>query len=733
MTDPYEHREVLAMKEQGKSKVRTVVRSIGTRSAIAAIIVFLLTVAATCVGAYRLYTATKQDLQLQGKVNAVQAAKEFDGYLLVRKSTVILAGHVVDEMIRQGRPNSEILSYLTAESLSIEKGIDKDYTGLYGWINGEYLDGEGWVPDADYVPVERPWYVETIADDSDITFVKPYLDVQTRTILTTVARKLSDGKSVIALDITLKRIQEITEEIAEQTPDSFGIVLDDKGQVIAHSNASELGKNYLEEEGTPGAILADRLFHGNGKQFELGLNKQTYMVFAEEIEGGWLSISLINTKVFYQPLKIILFFLVLLTVLEAIVFIVVLYNLSEKNLALASAQEAHDASRAKSRFLSRMSHEIRTPINAIIGLDSIALHDESISPRTRDELNKIGTSARHLLSIVNDILDMSRIESGRMELKEEIFSFQEFLDQINIIVNGQCQEKGLRFVQNRTTELEDYYKGDSLKLKQVIINILGNSVKFTDPPGEITFLVGQTHLTSDKAEILFTMKDTGIGIDKEYLPRLFDAFSQEDTDNTSRYGGSGLGMAITRSFVEMMEGDIQVESEKGVGTTFFVTVNLGRVQESELLPEKKEEEAQTEASLEGLHVLIAEDQEMNAEVLADLLDLEEITSEWARDGSQAVDLFARSEKGHFDAILMDMRMPVMDGLAATRNIRSLERSDAASIPIIALSANAFEEDVKQCLQAGMNAHLSKPVDIDLLKKCLADQISCAAAQRHSPG
>ena len=183
----------------------------------------------------------------------------------------------------------------------------------------------------------------------------------------------------------------------------------------------------------------------------------------------------------------------------------------------------------------------------------------------------------------------------------------------------------------------------------------------------------------------------------------------------------------------MMEGDIQVESEKGVGTTFFVTVNLGRVQESELLPEKKEEEAQTEASLEGLHVLIAEDQEMNAEVLADLLDLEEITSEWARDGSQAVDLFARSEKGHFDAILMDMRMPVMDGLAATRNIRSLERSDAASIPIIALSANAFEEDVKQCLQAGMNAHLSKPVDIDLLKKCLADQISCAAAQRHSPG
>ncbi|MBR2529164.1 MAG: response regulator [Blautia sp.] len=706
------------MNKGKNSRLRTVIQSIGTKSAIVALLVFLLTIAATCAGGYRLYRTTKEEIDLQGKVNAVEAAKEFDGYLLVRKSTVLLSGHVVDEMIRQGRPNSEILEYMSAESLSIKKSIDENYTGLYGWINGEYLDGDGWIPDADYVPVERPWYLETMDDSNDITFVRPYLDEQTKTTLTTLARKLSDGKSVIALDITLARIQEITEETAKHTKGSYGLVLDDKGQVIAHSRPQERGKNYLEEEGTLGAVLSDRLFYGSDRQFELRYGGRKYMVFAEKIEGDWLSVSLIDTRIFYRPLLIILFLLVFLTAMEAVVFVVVIYNQSAKNLAVASAREAQDASRAKSRFLSRMSHEIRTPINAIIGLDSIALRDDSISLQTREELNKIGASARHLLSIINDILDMSRIESGRMELKEEVFSFQDFLEQISVIVNGQCEDKGLTFVLTRATPLEQYYKGDSLKLKQVIINILGNSVKFTLPPGEITFIIEQTKQEEDRAVLSFTMKDTGIGMDKEFIPKLFEAFSQEDTDNTSRYGGSGLGMAISKSFIEMMGGEIRVESEKGVGSTFIVTVTLGRVSDQELPVTDTEAQEEESQDLAGLHLLIAEDQELNAEILADLIALEDMTSEWAMNGQLAVDMFRQSEPGHFDMILMDMRMPVMDGLSATRMIRSLDRADAASIPIIALSANAFEEDVRSCLQAGMNAHLSKPVDIELLKKCL---------------
>ena len=698
--------------------IREVIKHIGARSVIASTLVFLLTVAATCVGGYQLYHSTKESIHLRGEVNAVESAKEFDGYLLVRKNTVMLAAHVVDQMMREGKTNREILEYLTAESVSIQKSIDKDYTGLYGWINGEYCDGVGWVPDEDYVPTERPWYQEAIADDSDVTFVKPYLDDQTKTVLTTMAKRLSDGVSVIALDVTLSRIQVITEETARQTPGSYGIVLDKTGQVIAHSDISELGKNYLEETGTLGAALADRLYHGDSRQFELRFNGQKYMVFADRIEGDWQSVSLINTRVFYRPLKIILSLVALFTLLEAVVLIAVFSNQSAKNLAIASAKEAQSASRAKSRFLSRMSHEIRTPINTIIGLDSIALRDESIFPRTRDELSKIGASARHLLSIVNDILDMSRIESGRVALKQEVFSFQEFLDQICIIVGGQCDDKGLRFTCDKVGPLDEYYMGNALKLKQVIINILGNSVKFTDPPGEIIFAVRQTATEEDRAALRFTMSDTGIGMDREFIPKLFEAFSQEDTDNTSRYGGSGLGMAITKSFVDMMGGSIEVESEKGVGTAFTVSVSLGRVKEADIPRAAAEETEAGKPALEGLRLLVAEDQQMNAEVLADLLELEDMSCEWAENGQRAVEMFKQAEAGHFDAILMDMRMPVMDGLSATREIRKLSRPDAATIPIIALTANAFEEDVKQCLQSGMNAHLSKPVDIDLLKETL---------------
>ena len=699
-----------------------VFKNIGFKSIFLILIVFSLTIVATCVGGYRLYSATKESIELQGRVNAVQAAKEYDTYLIVRESTVVLAGHVVDDMILEEKPTSEILEYLTNESLSIKKSIDMDYTGLYGWINGEYCDGVGWVPDEDYVPTERPWYQETMADDSDVTYVKPYIDDQTGSILTTMAKKLVDGVSVIALDVTLDRIAEITEDIALHTPGSQGIVLDKTGQVIVHSDKGELGKNYLEETGTLGAELAKKLYSGDETNFEVDYNGQKYVAFVEKIEGDWRAVSLINTEVFYGPLKIMLPLVILLTIVEALVFILVIYNQSAKNLAVASAEEAHSANRAKTQFLSQMSHEIRTPINAIIGLDSIVLRDENISDHTRDSLQKIGASARHLLTIVNDILDMSRIESGRAELKEEKFSFRELLDEISIIIGGQCDDKRLRFECSRTEPLDEYFLGDSMKLKQVIINILGNSVKFTDPPGVITFSIRQTVVSETKASLCFTMEDTGVGMDPEFLPKLFDAFSQENTKNTTRYGGSGLGMAITKSFVDMMGGDIRVESEKGRGTTFVVTVVLGRVPEEEAVQEEKEELIVDSVSLEGLHILIAEDQEMNAEVLTDLLELEGMTSEWAQNGQKAVELFAQSEEGHFDVILMDMRMPVMDGLTATQEIRKLNRPDAAKIPIIALTANAFEEDVRQCLQAGMNAHQSKPVDIELLKKTLAEFI-----------
>ena len=390
-------------------------------------------------------------------------------------------------------------------------------------------------------------------------------------------------------------------------------------------------------------MLADKLYRDGGRQFVLSFHGQKYMVYAERIEGDWQSLSLINTEVFYKPLKIVLTLLILFTLLEAVIFVSVIYTQSAESLAITSAKEAQSANRAKSQFLSRMSHEIRTPINAIIGLNSIVLRDKSISGHTREELEKVETSAKHLLSIVNDILDMSRIESGRMTLKEEEFSFRELLDQVSVIIGGQCEDKGLRFICSRKEPLNERYIGDFLKIKQIIINILGNSVKFTDQPGSITFSVEQTGMQNGKAVLCFTMKDTGIGMDKEFLPKLFDAFTQEDSGNTSRYQGSGLGMAITKSFVEMMGGSISVESEKGVGTAFTVSIPLGLVHETQ----NAEKRAEAAPGLSGLHLLIAEDQPLNAEILIDLLEMEEVSTEWVDNGKKAVALFAQNSPRPF--------------------------------------------------------------------------------------
>ena len=380
-----------------------------------------------------------------------------------------------------------------------------------------------------------------------------------------------------------------------------------------------------------------------------------------------------------------------------------------------------ESNRAKAEFLSGVSHEMRTPLNVILGLDTMALKDTSLTAETKDRIEKIGSSAKHLLGLINNVLDMNSIETGEFVVKNERFSISDTVEQINAMIGPICSEKGLSYESRCGGDVAGDYTGDEMRIKQVLINLLDNAVKFTDAPGGVTLSVDGAGDNGGDV-VCFSVSDTGVGIDPDFLPRVFDSFTKEDASSTAGYAGSGIGLAVTKSIVGQLGGRISVKSEKGKGSEFTVILPLKRADDGGEAGEK-------ELSLEGRRVLIAEDIPENAEIVMDLLELEGVESDHAENGRKAVEMFTSKPAGYYDAILMDLRMPVMDGLTATREIRSSDHPDAKSIPILALSANAFESDVKESLEAGMNAHLSKPADSDLLYSALRKWTAYKPAER----
>lgn len=388
--------------------------------------------------------------------------------------------------------------------------------------------------------------------------------------------------------------------------------------------------------------------------------------------------------------------------------------------------EAKRANLAKTEFLSHMSHDIRTTINGILGMLAISEKNPDDYERQRECREKIRVSAEHLLSLINDVLDISKLESGAFVFAKERFYLQDVLDSCAGIMIPQAQEQGIALETKRAGLSHTCLLGSPLHLRQILINIVGNAIKYNRPNGKVTICTEELSDEEGQVTYRFTIEDNGIGMSEEFQKCLFEPFTQEQHDARTRYKGTGLGMAITKSLVEQMGGTISVQSQLGIGSKFTVVLPAERAAVEKECTSQPEN---THTDISGLRVMLVEDNEINREISQYMLEEAGAEIVNAENGKEAVELFAASPIGGFDCILMDVMMPVMDGLEATRIIRNMERKDAKTVPIIALSANAFAEDTQMAKEAGMNEHLSKPLDMEAVLRVIASHCHPAAPSK----
>ncbi|MBR4724617.1 MAG: response regulator [Lachnospiraceae bacterium] len=692
--------------------------------------VFIIVFFVSIVFVYYLmiYSETRENIINRGQINAIESADKINLKITSSLDIVKLASYTLDNMIRDGRSNEEIVDYLTTETLAVQDSLIADTTGIYGFIKGEYMDGSGWIPDDDYNPLERPWYIAGKAGNGRIVIVDPYLDVYTGKVMITVVKTLCDAKSVVGLDLSMDEIQTFVKERVAQGRSSAEFIINNTGLIISHSDAALLGTYYDDVSNALGHVISQKMQSTSDTFFYLEFEDKDYLVYIMPLENEWTSISVIDASEDFDKLLAPL----IITIVIAIVLVLVLgFFMVRGEIRARQASElaiksetATAASEAKSAFLSNMSHEIRTPINAILGMNEMVIR-ETDDAAILSYSDNIKTAGGTLLGIINDILDFSKIEAGRIEIIPVDYEVSTIIRDLVNMICSRAEDKGLLLNLEFDPNIPKTLYGDEVRIKQVITNILTNAVKYTEQ-GSVTFRMGYEKITSDENSIKLnvSVEDTGIGIKEEDLNKLFSEFERIEEKRNRNIEGTGLGMSITKSLLELMGSSLKVESTYGKGSKFSFSL-IQKVVDPEPMGDYKDSCRTLAVEREKYHekftapdakVLVVDDNEMNLKVFISLIKKTKIQCDTADSGDQGI---AMTKENKYDMIFLDHMMPGKDGIETLHEMMGLEGNPNLDVPKICLTANAISGAREKYLAEGFDDYLTKPIDPDTLEEMLA--------------
>lgn len=686
-----------------------------------------------------LYQASVSNIHEVGEDRIMNTTAKLENYLDTATGVVWAVCDAVDTMKLRGASNDQILEFLTEETKKTAEDFDTSYTGIYGYISDEYLDGAGWIPDEEYDPTSREWYTMAINSAGKPVIVPPYVDAKTGDVIISVSRMLSAGGDVIALDLTLNSIREMVDDLKVKDQ-GYGFVMDRRGLIVAHDDETLKGKYIQELEGKPNFLRIVKRVERGSFEYDFMGDKST--IFVDNIMNQWYSVIIIKDKDLYAGIHkqllatIVISFLIYLMV---VIFYCLAYsneqNYSkrmeklileeqtqeyEKKMLEMEKDAANASNRAKSIFLANVSHEIRTPMNAIIGINEMILRnsrDEKIKKYAFD----IQSAGKTLLSIINDILDLSKIESGKLELLPIEYSFASVINDVLNMTRKKALDKGLEYKMIVSPLIPSKLYGDEIRLRQIMLNLINNAIKYTSEGSVTTFI----SFDANSSKLKIIVKDTGIGIKDEDIGKLFEPFQRIDESKNRTIEGTGLGLSITAQLVEMMGGQISLESEYEKGSVFTATVMQKVVDDTPIgdfatnLSQIQDQREEYAPSLRAprARILIVDDNDMNLEVITNLLSDTGIGVYTASSGAECIDMLRKS---HYHMLFLDQMMPNMNGIETLEIIKKEHLADG--MPIIALTADAVASAKETYLSRGFSDYLSKPVMYKELEKMLIDYL-----------